>query len=60
MHASFGGETKGRSLLARHRHRQEDDIKTTEIGWKGDWTDLAPDKGKWWAFVNMVMNSQVP
>ena len=25
-----------------------------------DWIDLAQDRGRWWAFVNMVMNLQVP
>jgi hypothetical protein len=27
------------------------------IGWEGmDWIDLAQDRGRWWAVLNMVMN----
>jgi hypothetical protein len=32
-----------------------------EIGWDGrDWSDLAQVKDQWRAFVNTVMNLQVP
>jgi hypothetical protein len=28
-----------------------------EISWEGiDWIDLAEDRDRWWALVNMVMN----
>jgi len=25
-----------------------------------DWSDLAEDRDRWWALVNVVMNLQVP
>jgi hypothetical protein len=31
------------------------------VGWGGmDQIDLAQDRGRWWALVNIVMNLQVP
>jgi hypothetical protein len=40
----------------------EDNIKMDlrEFGWGTDWIDVAPDKDRWWAFVNAVMNLPVP
>jgi hypothetical protein len=40
-----------------------DNIKmdVLEIGWGGvDWIDLAQDRDKWRALVNVVMNLRVP
>jgi hypothetical protein len=45
------------------RHRWEDNIKMDlrEVGWEGmDWSDLAQDRARWWALVNVVMNLRVP
>jgi hypothetical protein len=47
----------------RERCKWEYNIKMDlkEIGCGGtDWTDVAWDKGKWQAVVDMVMNRQVP
>jgi hypothetical protein len=49
--------------LGRPRCRWVDNIKTDlgEIGWgDADWIDLARDRDKWRALVNVVMNLQVP
>jgi hypothetical protein len=45
------------------RHRWDDNIKMDlwEIWIDGvNWIHLAQDRGRWWAFVNMVMNFRVP
>jgi hypothetical protein len=53
----------GMSPLGRPRRRWVNNIKTDlrEIGWGGrDWINVAQDRDKWRALVNMVMNLRVP
>jgi hypothetical protein len=41
--------------------REEMRMDLREIGWDGrDWIDLAQDRNQWRAFVNAVINLQVP
>jgi hypothetical protein len=42
--------------------RWEDNIKIDlqEVGWGIDWIELAPDKDRWRALVNAVMNLRFP
>jgi hypothetical protein len=57
------GGPEGKRPLGRPRHRWEDNIKMDlgEIGIDGaNWIQLAQDRVQWRAFVNMVMNLQVP
>jgi hypothetical protein len=57
------GRPEGRRPLGRHRQRWEDNIKMDlqEVGWDGmDWIDMAQDRVKWRALVNVVMNLRVP
>jgi hypothetical protein len=57
------GKPEGRRPLGRPRHRWEDNIKIDhcEVGWGGmDWIDLAQDRDRWRALVNVVMNFLVP
>jgi len=57
------GKSEGKRPLGRPRHRCEDNIKMDlqEVGWRGmDWIDLAQDRDRWWALVNVVMNLWVP
>jgi hypothetical protein len=52
-----------RRPLGRPRRRWEDNIKmdVREIGFGDvDWIDLAQDRDRWQALVNMVMNLRVP
>ena len=49
--------------LVRHRHRWEDNIKMdlqVVRGGCGDWMELAQDRDRWGALVNMVRNIRVP
>jgi hypothetical protein len=31
-----------------------------EVGWGMDWIELAQNRDRWWALVNVVMNLWVP
>jgi hypothetical protein len=53
------GRPEGRRPLERPRHKWEDNIKMDlqAVVWHGtDWIDLAQDRDKWYALVNMVTN----
>jgi hypothetical protein len=57
------GKPDGKRPLGIARHIWEDNIKTDiqEVGCEGmDWIELAQDRGKWRALVNVVMDLRVP
>jgi hypothetical protein len=57
------GRPEGKRPLERPRHRWEDNIKMDlqEVEWGCmDWIDMAQDKNRWQAVVNVVMNLRVP
>ena len=56
------GKPKGKRPLGRPRRRWEDNITMDlqEVVGGGDWMELAQDRDRWRALVNMVMNFQVP
>jgi hypothetical protein len=57
------GKPEGEKPLGRPRHRWEDNIKMglQETGGGGMvWIDLAEDRERWQALVNVVMNLRVP
>ena len=56
------GKPEGKRPLGRLRRRWEDKIKMDlqEVGGGGDWMELAEDRDRWRALVNMVMNFRVP
>jgi hypothetical protein len=52
------GKPEGKRALGRRRRRWEDNIKMDlqEIGCGVmDWIELAQDRDRWWALVNVVM-----
>jgi hypothetical protein len=56
------GKPEGKGPLGRPRWRRVDNIKMDlgEIGWSGvDWIDLAQDRNKWRALVNVELNLEV-
>jgi len=57
------GKPEGKRPFGRPRCRWEDNIKMNlqEVGCEGmDWIELAQDRDRWWALVNVVMNLRVP
>jgi hypothetical protein len=49
--------------MGRPRHKWEENIKVDlqEVGWGGmDWIELAQDRYRWQALVNVVINLWVP
>ena len=44
--------------FGRPRHRWEDNSKMEfqEVGWGREWIDLAGDRDRWWALINVVKN----
>jgi hypothetical protein len=57
------GKPEGKRPLGRPKRRWEDNIKMDlqEVGCGGmDWIELAEDRYRWLALVNVVMNFQVP
>jgi hypothetical protein len=57
------GKAEGKRPLGRPRNRWEGNIKMgiqeVELGGM-DWIKLAPDRSRWLALVNAVMNLRVP
>ena len=57
------GKPEGRRPLGRPRRRWEDNIKMDlqEVRCGGiDWIELAQERDRWRALVNVVMNLRVP
>ena len=62
VHRVLVGKPEGKRPLGRPIRRWEYNIKMDlrEVGGGGDWMELAQDRDRWWALVNMVMNLRVP
>ena len=57
------GKPEGKRPLGRPRSRWEDNIKMElqEVGCGSmDWIELAQDRERWQALMNMIMNLWVP
>jgi len=57
------GKPEGKRQFGKPRSRWEDNIKMDiqEVGCGGvDWIELAQDRDRWRALVNVVMNLRVP
>jgi hypothetical protein len=59
----FVGKPERKRPLRRPRRRWADNISLHlgEVGWgDADWIGLAQDRNRWRAFVNSMLNLQVP
>jgi hypothetical protein len=57
------GKPEGKGPLGRPRRRWVDDIRMDlgEVEWGDvDWIDLAQDRNRWRALVNLVLNLRFP
>jgi hypothetical protein len=56
------GKPEGKRPLGRPRHWWVDiRMDLGEVGWGDvDWIDLAQDRNRWRALVNLVLNLRVP
>jgi hypothetical protein len=62
MYRVLMGKPEGNRPLGRPRHRWEDNIMMAlqEVGSVGmDWIELAQDRDRWQALVNVEMNLRV-
>jgi hypothetical protein len=62
-HMVLVGKPEGKRPFGRPRRRWEDNIKMDlqEVGWgRGDWMELAQDRGSWRALVGTVRDFWVP
>jgi hypothetical protein len=62
MYRVLVGKPEGKRPFGRPRHSWEDNIKMDlqEVKCGGmDWIELAEDRDRWQALVNVVMNIQV-
>jgi hypothetical protein len=63
VHRVVVGKPEGKRPLGRPRRRWEGNIKMNlqEVGeGRGDWMELAQDRGRWRALVGMVKDFRVP
>ena len=58
VHRVLVGKLEGKSPLGRPRRRWKNNIEMDlqELGVGGDWMELAQDRDRWRALVNMVLN----
>ena len=63
MYSVLVGKPEEKRPLGRPRCRWEDNIEMDlqEVGWGSmDWIDLAQNRERWQALVDVVINFQVP
>ena len=60
VHRVLVGKPEGRRPLGRGRWEDSIKMDLQEVGGGGDWMELAQDRDRWRALVNIVMNLRVP